>query len=134
MQAITLLPLPMIKSGKRIGNLFLKGQEGNEDASGNRGMTSTYQETKERVASEGGKAAHEQVIAHEWDSEEAKEAGKKGRENCAFFEHETWSLPRLIYHGPLIPKSLLLQRKINCQQLTGSIAKFTFNTLFWQTC
>jgi general stress protein YciG len=35
------------------------------------------------VASEGGKAAHEQGTAHEWNSDEAREAGKKGGESVS---------------------------------------------------
>jgi general stress protein YciG len=56
-------------------------QEGNQGSSSNRGLASADQETRERVASEGGKASHEQGTGHEWDSEEAKEARKKGGEN-----------------------------------------------------
>lgn len=38
-------------------------------------------ETKQReIASKGGKAAHEKGTAHEFDSEEAREAGRKGGE------------------------------------------------------
>lgn len=58
-----------------------RGQNpGNQSGSGNskRGLASADQETRERVASEGGKAAHAQGTAHEWNSEEAKEAGRKG--------------------------------------------------------
>jgi uncharacterized protein len=48
---------------------------------GGRGLASADEETKQRVASEGGKAAHEKGNAHEWDSEEAREAGRKGGQN-----------------------------------------------------
>jgi len=35
--------------------------------------------TKQReIASKGGKAAHQKGTAHEWTSEEAREAGRKG--------------------------------------------------------
>jgi len=35
--------------------------------------------TKQRqIASKGGKAAHEKGTGHEWTSEEAREAGRKG--------------------------------------------------------
>jgi general stress protein YciG len=30
------------------------------------------------IASQGGKASHEQGTGHEWDSKEAREAGRKG--------------------------------------------------------
>lgn len=48
-----------------------------------RGLASARQETRDRVASMGGKAAHEQGTAHEWDSNEAREAGRKGGESVS---------------------------------------------------
>ena len=36
------------------------------------------QEKQREIARKGGKAAHEQGVAHEWSSQEAREAGKKG--------------------------------------------------------
>lgn len=58
---------------------------GSQSGSGNskRGLASADQETRERVASEGGKAAHEQGTAHEWNSDEAREAGRKGGESVS---------------------------------------------------
>jgi uncharacterized protein len=38
------------------------------------------------IAREGGKAAHEKGTAHEWDSEEAREAGRKGGRNRSDLE------------------------------------------------
>jgi general stress protein YciG len=35
-------------------------------------------EEQRRISSEGGKASHEKGTGHEWDSEEAREAGRKG--------------------------------------------------------
>ena len=35
-------------------------------------------EKQKEIASEGGRAAHRQGVAHEWSSEEAREAGRKG--------------------------------------------------------
>lgn len=35
-------------------------------------------ERQREIASMGGKAAHEKGTAHEWDEEEAEEAGRKG--------------------------------------------------------
>jgi hypothetical protein len=43
-----------------------------------RGFGSMSMEDKQRIASKGGKAAHEKGTAHEWTSEEAKIAGRKG--------------------------------------------------------
>lgn len=43
-----------------------------------RGFASMDEETRKKIASKGGKAAHERGTAHEFSSEEAKEAGRKG--------------------------------------------------------
>jgi len=52
------------------------------DASGTsrRGFASMDQERQRDIASQGGKAAHERGTAHEFTSEEAREAGRKGGE------------------------------------------------------
>lgn len=54
----------------------------------NRGFASMSQEKRRKIASKGGKAAHEEGMktngsrmkkrAHEWTEEEAREAGRKG--------------------------------------------------------
>jgi hypothetical protein len=46
----------------------------------NRGFASMDEEERSEIASQGGKAAHEKGTAHEFSSEEAKEAGHKGGE------------------------------------------------------
>ena len=46
----------------------------------NRGFASMDEEQQREIASKGGKAAHEKGTAHEFSSEEAREAGKKGGE------------------------------------------------------
>ena len=43
-----------------------------------RGFASMDQAKQREIASRGGKAAHEKGTAHEFTSEEAKEAGRKG--------------------------------------------------------
>lgn len=43
-----------------------------------RGFASMDQEKQREIASRGGKAAHDKGTAHEFTSEEAKEAGRKG--------------------------------------------------------
>ena len=35
-------------------------------------------EKQRQIASQGGKASHEQRVGHEWTAEEAREAGRKG--------------------------------------------------------
>jgi uncharacterized protein len=51
----------------------------NSDTS-NRGFASMDEDKQREIASEGGKAAHEKGTAHEFTSEEAREAGKKDGE------------------------------------------------------
>lgn len=46
----------------------------------NRGFASMDEEEQREIASKGGKAAHEKGTAHEFSSEEAREAGRKGGE------------------------------------------------------
>jgi uncharacterized protein len=43
-----------------------------------RGFAAMDQEKQREIARKGGRAAHEQGVAHEWSSHEAREAGKKG--------------------------------------------------------
>ncbi|MDB4924020.1 KGG domain-containing protein [Mucilaginibacter sp.] len=54
-------------------------QESQENSgSSNRGFASMDDDKQREIASKGGKAAHESGHAHEFDSKEAKEAGRKG--------------------------------------------------------
>jgi uncharacterized protein len=43
-----------------------------------RGFASMDRAKQRDIASKGGKAAHQKGTAHEWTSEEAREAGRKG--------------------------------------------------------
>jgi general stress protein YciG len=43
-----------------------------------RGFASMDPARQRMIASEGGRAAHRQGVAHEWNSEEARSAGRKG--------------------------------------------------------
>ena len=43
-----------------------------------RGFASMDRSKQKEIASKGGKAAHQKGTAHEWTSEEAREAGRKG--------------------------------------------------------
>src|SRR5438477_4330537 len=43
-----------------------------------RGFASMERIKQREIASKGGKAAHQKGTAHEWTSEEAREAGRKG--------------------------------------------------------
>ena len=51
--------------------------EGNV-ATEDRGFASMERTKQREIASKGGKAAHQKGTAHEWTSEEAREAGRKG--------------------------------------------------------
>lgn len=46
----------------------------------NRGFASMDEDKQREIASKGGQAAHEKGTAHEFTSEEAREAGQKGGE------------------------------------------------------
>lgn len=54
-----------------------QGNQG-ESSGGGRGFASMDEEKQREIASKGGKAAHEKGTAHEFTSEEAREAGRKG--------------------------------------------------------
>lgn len=43
-----------------------------------RGFASMSEEKRRQIASEGGRAAHRYGTAHEWTSDEAREAGRNG--------------------------------------------------------
>jgi general stress protein YciG len=47
----------------------------------NRGFAAMDPEKQRQIARQGGRAAHEQGVAHQWTSEEAREAGRKGGQN-----------------------------------------------------
>jgi general stress protein YciG len=58
-----------------------ENQQENRGRSSNRGFASMDPQKQREIASEGGRAAHRQGVAHEWSSEEAREAGRKGGQN-----------------------------------------------------
>ena len=58
-----------------------QGNQENGGRSSNRGFASMDPERQRQIAREGGRAAHKQGVAHEWSSEEAREAGRKGGQN-----------------------------------------------------
>ena len=59
-----------------------QGSQGgrNQGDTGNRGFASMDDDKQRTIAAEGGRAAHQQGTAHEFDSEEAREAGRRGGE------------------------------------------------------
>jgi uncharacterized protein len=53
-------------------------QKGVDVATEDRGFASMDRSKQKEIASKGGKAAHQKGTAHEWTSEEARDAGRKG--------------------------------------------------------
>lgn len=51
---------------------------GNPERKERRGFASMSPEKQREIASKGGRAAHQKGTAHEWTSEEARSAGRKG--------------------------------------------------------
>ena len=49
-----------------------------QDRKGERGFAAMDAERQREIARKGGRAAHEQGTAHQFSSEEAREAGRKG--------------------------------------------------------
>jgi len=65
----------------RPGNEFSeteRSQSAERKGTANRGFAAMDREKQKKIASEGGRAAHRQGVAHEWSKDEAREAGRKG--------------------------------------------------------
>lgn len=60
-----------------------QNKEQNKSNTGKQGFASMDEDKQREIASEGGRAAHEKGTAHEFTSEEAKEAGRKGGESVS---------------------------------------------------
>jgi len=56
----------------------MASNQGSKSGTSNRGFASMDPARQREIASEGGRAAHEKGTAHEFTSEEAREAGRKG--------------------------------------------------------
>jgi general stress protein YciG len=68
--------MPSKNQGGQQGNKG--GREGSKNSE--RGFGAMDPEKQREIASEGGKASHEKGTGHEFTSEEAREAGRKGGE------------------------------------------------------
>jgi general stress protein YciG len=66
-------------AGRKGGEASRSG--GSQSGSSGRGFAGMDPEQQRIIASKGGKAAHESGRAHEFNSAEAREAGRKGGEN-----------------------------------------------------
>jgi len=64
--------------GGRQGSKQRGSQSGNQGGKSERGFAAMDPERQRAIASEGGKAAHESGHAHEFTSDEARAAGRKG--------------------------------------------------------
>jgi general stress protein YciG len=49
-----------------------------EQQKSRRGFAAMSPERQREIASQGGRAAHQQGVAHEWSADEARQAGRKG--------------------------------------------------------
>lgn len=58
------------------------------DNQSNRGFAGMDPDKQRDIASKGGKAAHEKGTAHEFDSQEAREAGRKGGQSRGNSENQ----------------------------------------------
>ena len=58
-------------------------EETSTGSKGNQGFASMPKEKQREIASKGGKAAHAQGTAHEWNSSEAAAAGRRGGQKRA---------------------------------------------------
>jgi len=53
-------------------------EQSNERTKSIRGFAAMSPEKQKEIARKGGRMAHEQGVAHQWSSEEARAAGRKG--------------------------------------------------------
>jgi general stress protein YciG len=68
---------------KRLIMLESRNQEGQRETGqkSRRGFAAMNPDRQKQIASEGGRAAHRQGVAHEWNADEARQAGRKGGQN-----------------------------------------------------
>jgi general stress protein YciG len=79
-------PLVVLRGGRdgsrhterTVMNEVAKGRIVNGERKERRGFASMSPEKQREIASKGGRAAHQKGTAHEWTSEEARSAGRKG--------------------------------------------------------
>jgi uncharacterized protein len=71
---VTIVALRLHSLARRVTN----EHKGDDVAKEDRGFASMDRTRQKEIASKGGKAAHQKGTAHEWTSEEARDAGRKG--------------------------------------------------------
>jgi len=67
-----------LDGGRPPGKGNVMGSTNEKGESRGRGFAGMDPERQRQISSQGGKAAHQKGTAHEFDSEEAREAGRKG--------------------------------------------------------
>jgi uncharacterized protein len=72
------LPLQWLGSPETLVSNPWHREGGQQVAKEDRGFASMDRAKQREIASKGGKAAHQKGTAHEWTSEEARDAGRKG--------------------------------------------------------
>lgn len=55
-----------------------QGKQGDQGRGGGRGFAGMDEDKQRKIASEGGRAAHEKGTAHEFSSQETREGARKG--------------------------------------------------------
>ena len=76
-------PSPYVVRGQQAGHIsesriMNEAVKGMGERKERRGFASMSPEKQREIASKGGRAAHQKGTAHEWTSEEARSAGRKG--------------------------------------------------------
>jgi len=74
LRPITIVAPRLHSLARRVSN----EHKGDDVAKEDRGFASMDRTRQKEIASKGGKAAHQKGTAHEWTSEEARDAGRKG--------------------------------------------------------
>ena len=64
--------------GETAGRTDAGAESGSSPRRSNRGFASMDRTKQREIASKGGRAAHQKGTAHEWTSDEARNAGRKG--------------------------------------------------------
>ena len=84
-----------------------------------RGFASMDRSKQRDIASKGGKAAHQKGTAHEWTSEEAREAGRKGGMASHRRKQEQQQMPEGNSTEPGTPESAMGGNP-NSEQMLGN--------------
>lgn len=68
-------------SSESSSNRGRSGEDRGERTTSRRGFAAMDPDKQRQIARQGGKAAHQQGVAHQWTTEEARAAGRKGGQN-----------------------------------------------------